>query len=333
MDQGFDPDKFIARIGQRLVENFDDARAGTTPVTVGDAMEQPVRDQLEQILPRGIAVGEGFIIDSEGGTSKQTDVILYERDICPKFSINDTPGTTFYPCEGVIAVGEVKSTLDRRTLRDAFEKIASVKKLQRRAIHDFMPHPTSGKPIVQRRNYGSLQTSPIVDITERPDLDGTSQIFGFVVAGELEVKAETFCDAFKHFSRETGDQFSPNMITILGGGLLTWGNLAKVKQQETRWSDQHKSYGVSETTGNEVGWEISWSAQGSALFRYSAEREAFRALVRWIRELYRSGKTSDARAFDHYFQHKDNLIATDHMYVPKYDITLEDLLQRVRAGQ
>ena len=188
--------KFIARIGQRLVEKFDYARAGTTPVTVGDAMEQPVRDQLEQILPRGIAVGEGFVIDSEGGTSKQTDVILYERDICPKFSINNTPGTTFYPCEGVIAVGEVKSTLDRRTLRDAFEKIASVKKLQRRATQNFMPHPTSGEPIVQRRNYGSLQTSPIVDITERPDLDGTAQIFGFVVAEELEGKAEIFCEAF-----------------------------------------------------------------------------------------------------------------------------------------
>ena len=139
MDQAFDPDKFIARIGQRLVEKFDYARAGTTPVTVGDAMEQPVRDQVEQILPRGIAVGEGFVIDSEGGTSKQTDMILYERDICPKFSINNTPGTTFYPCEGVIAVGEVKSTLDRRTLRDAFEKIASVKKLQRLRRTTFLP--------------------------------------------------------------------------------------------------------------------------------------------------------------------------------------------------
>ena len=122
----FDPDKFIARIGQRLVEQFDDARAATSPGTVGDAMEQPVRDQLEQILPRGIGVGESFVIDSAGGTSRQTDVILYEKEICPIFSVNNTPGTTYYPCESVIAIGEVKSTLDRGSLEDAFKKISSV---------------------------------------------------------------------------------------------------------------------------------------------------------------------------------------------------------------
>ena len=118
MTQTFDPDKFIARIGQRLVEQFDDARAATSPSTIGSAMEQPVRNQLEQILPRGIGVGSGFVIDSEGGTSRQTDVVLYEKDICPVFSVNNTPDTTYYPCEGVIAVGEIKSTLDKQRLGD-----------------------------------------------------------------------------------------------------------------------------------------------------------------------------------------------------------------------
>ena len=50
MDSGFDSDAFIRRIGERLVEEFKDARAGTTPSTVGSAAEQPVRDQLEQVL-------------------------------------------------------------------------------------------------------------------------------------------------------------------------------------------------------------------------------------------------------------------------------------------
>ena len=102
MDGTFDVDKHIARIGVRLVREFDEARAATSPTAVGDAMEFPVRKQLEQLLPRGIAVGSGFVIDSYGATSAQTDIVLYERDICPVFSINDTPGTTYYPCEGVI---------------------------------------------------------------------------------------------------------------------------------------------------------------------------------------------------------------------------------------
>ena len=83
MDNTFDVDKFIARIGTRLVEQFEDARAATSPAAVGDAMEQPVKDQLEQLLPRGIGVGSGFVIDSNGATSRQTDVVLYEKDILP----------------------------------------------------------------------------------------------------------------------------------------------------------------------------------------------------------------------------------------------------------
>ena len=333
MNQAFDTDKFIARIGQRLVNQFDDARAATTPVTVGDSMEQPVRTQLEQILPRGIAVGQGFVIDSQGGTSKQTDVILYERDICPTFSVNNTPETTYYPCEGVIAVGEVKSTIDRRTLRDAFEKIASVKKLQRRAVHEFMPHPTTGEPIPQQRSYGSLQTASIINIDSRTQSDSTTQIFGFVIAGDLKVSPETFCNTFKEFSRDLGDQLSPNMVAILNGGLLTCGNFTRVKQREIKWSEQRKTYGANETTGNDITWEISWSAQDSSLFRYDPEREAFRTLVRWIRQLYRQGKTSDASAFDHYFQPKSaTSVLANTIFIPKENRTLEELLQMARAG-
>ena len=156
VDNTFDVDAFITRIGKRLVAQFDDARTATSPSTVGAAMEQPVRKQLEQILPRGIAVGSGFVIDSGGNTSRQMDVVLYEKDICPVFSVNDTPETTYYPCEGVIAVGEIKSSLDRQSLKDAFKKIASVKRLKRFTIHHPGPCPTTGRLIVMDRNYGSL---------------------------------------------------------------------------------------------------------------------------------------------------------------------------------
>ena len=108
MKQGFDSGDYVKRVGERLVQQFAEARHATSPSTVGAAMEVPVRDQLGQILPQGIAVGSGFVIDSYGGTSRQCDVVLYERDICPVFSVNNTPETTYYPCEGVIAVGEVK---------------------------------------------------------------------------------------------------------------------------------------------------------------------------------------------------------------------------------
>ena len=131
MKGSFDAADFVRRIGRDLVRAFDDAREATTPELVGDAMEQPVRDRLEQILPRGIAVGSGCVIDTKGGTSRQMDVVLYEQGLCPVFCINDSPEATYYPAECVLAVGEVKSTIGKRELADSFEKIRSVKALHR----------------------------------------------------------------------------------------------------------------------------------------------------------------------------------------------------------
>ena len=200
MDNKFDVDKFIARIGTRLVEQFEDARAATSPAAVGDAMEQPVKDQLEQILPRGIGVGSGFVIDSNGATSRQTDIVLYEKDICPIFSINKTPGTTYFPCEGVIAVGQVKSLLTRSLLREEFGKIASVKRLQRYPVSAFMPHPTTGAPVALERGYGSLRTPSVIDMGEKDRSDETRQIFGFIMAGSVRMKTETLMREFLEFT-------------------------------------------------------------------------------------------------------------------------------------
>ena len=317
MDSAFDVDKHIARIGARLVREFDDARAATSPTAVGDAMEVPVKKQLEQLLPRGIAVGSGFVIDSHGGTSSQTDLVVYERDICPAFSINDTPGTTYYPCEGVIAVGQVKSTLTKKLLEDEFKKIASVKRLRRHPVHDVMPHPTTGAPMALHRSYGNIQNPSVIDITEKSETSSSRQIFGFIVAGKSQMQAASLRQAFVDFTCTTGDRLSPNIAVLLSGGLLTWGKVAKEKLREIKWSEQNKSYGLVETSGNQLTWQVSWSAQEADFLRYEEDTEPFRALIRWISEMYRRGETSDARAFDQYFQRKKASTPSQVDIIPK----------------
>ena len=317
MDSTFDVDRYVARIGTRLVQEFDDARAATSPTAVGDAMEWPVKKQLEQLLPRGIGVGSGFVIDSYGATSAQTDLVLYERDICPVFTINETPGTTYYPCEGVIAVGQVKSILTKKLLGDEFKKIASVKRLRRYPVHDFMPHPTSGAPISLHRSYGSMQTPSTVRIDTNKQTRVSRQIFGFIVAGESQMQADSLRDGFAAFTSTTGDGLSPNIAVVLRGGLLTWGNVSKEKIREITWSEKRKSYGVVETAGNRSVWEVSWSAQQAEFLRYVEDPEPFRALIRWIAEIYRTGETSDARAFDQYFQKKDAPVPSYINIIPK----------------
>ena len=53
-----------------------------------------------------------------------------EVETAPAFRVNDSPETTYYLCEGLIATGEVKSFMDKQKLEDAFEKITSVKLLR-----------------------------------------------------------------------------------------------------------------------------------------------------------------------------------------------------------
>ena len=135
----FNAPEYITRLGHSLIREFEEARRATTPQLIGEAIETPVRRRLEQALPRGIAVGSGCIIDSYGNCRRQQDIVLFERGICPVFSINDTPQSTYYPCEGVMAVIEVKSSVASTELEDAFEKIASVKRLRRHDVYSPSP--------------------------------------------------------------------------------------------------------------------------------------------------------------------------------------------------
>ena len=303
MSRTFDPDAFIRRIGERLVDEFKDAKAGTTPSTVGSAAEQPVRDQLEQVLPRGLGVGEGFVIDSYGGTSRQQDVVVYERDICPVFSVNRTAQTTYYPCEGVIAVGEIKSRLDGDSLEDAFRKVASAKELRRYDVTDLMPHPTTGEPIPLKRNYLSLHRDSVVRLDDGPERKERAQIFGFVLAGESRLSRETLVGKFSELSAGLVASVVPNLLVTLDGHAVRWGKVAKGERKEVRKS-AHGTYGVTVYKDGPEAWQDSWSVETATHAGGSGPPDPFRMLVRWMRQGAELGSTSDVRSFDRYFEEK-----------------------------
>ena len=309
MNRQFVPNTFIDRIGKRLVDQFDDARMATTPSLVGDAMETPVRVQLEQILPRGIAVGTGCVIDTYGGTSRQQDVVLYERDICPVFSINDTLETTYYPCEGVIAVGEVKSALDSQTLADAFLKVESVKRLQRRDILHPIPLRDTGRRFPIQRKYGSLHPDSVLDMSEREADDHRNQIFGFVLAGKLDVKVETLSASYLQLTRQTGDVCSPNLVTSLTGEQLVW---ATNKSPRRIYQQRDGKHGLTEVHD---AWGSAPAAQNATHVAIYCGEAAFRALIDWIYNAYIIGITSAAGAFEHYI--RGNIDSTLLGYVEK----------------
>lgn len=302
MKQGFDVEAFVKRVGERLVQQFDDARHATSPSTVGAAMETPVRDQLEQILPHGIAVGSGFVIDSYGGTSRQSDIVLYERDICPVFTVNNTPETTYYPCEGVIAVGEIKSMIDKKNLADAFEKAGSVKQLNRHYTTHPLPAPDSGKTIHLERKYGAVTTPTVLhenNTTSRSDPQ--RQILAFVLAGQSRLSAKSLCKQFWDFTQQHTSAFSPSLLATLDGNMLHWTGLTKRHEQLITVGDPaHAQRQVSQT--GPLRLDPKWSAKGAPFLRHQSDADAFGTLLQWIIGFYQQGVTTETSAFGRYFR-------------------------------
>ena len=93
----------------------------------GRAREVFVADLLAPLLYPTMGVCTGVIVDSEGNQSRQTDVIVFDRRIVPPLLLEASEG--MIPAESVLFAIEVKSSLDRREIRDAVEKGCALKDL------------------------------------------------------------------------------------------------------------------------------------------------------------------------------------------------------------
>ena len=273
MESTFDAAEFVKDIGVLLVHAYDGARKATTPGLVGSAIEKPVRRLLSSVLPRGLSVGTGCVVDSYGGTSRQMDIVLYERDICPVYRVNDTPEATYFPCEGVVAVGEVKAAIDSSKLDDSFEKIESVKAL-RRHWDEFQPTVPGEK---RYRQYGiAANVAGIRSANENEERE-QNEVFGFVLAGTSKLTPESLVKRYENRARTNGASSCPNVLATMDGAYVRpfisdGGDYAIVKR--------------SFHTGDRVGYY-----EGTASFSH---------LVDELYEAYRYGHTAPLAAFRRY---------------------------------
>jgi hypothetical protein len=137
------------------------------PGESGTAREKALRALLSRYLPERAAIGSVFVIDATGDQSRQVDVVIYDRAYGVDFEV---VGKHFFPCETVLAVGEVKSQItSTERLREALGNIASVKSLDRRStmpitgpglstqtLVQFDPTKNQSRPDLRFRIYGSL---------------------------------------------------------------------------------------------------------------------------------------------------------------------------------
>lgn len=99
------------------------------PVAKGDVAEDTWRDLLKRVLPSRFSIGAGFVIDAHKQVSEQIDCIIYDNVYTPTFW--GEGGYRFVPAESVHAVFEIKQNISLEFLRQASNKIESVRTLHR----------------------------------------------------------------------------------------------------------------------------------------------------------------------------------------------------------
>jgi hypothetical protein len=104
----------------------------THPSTLGEVNENYFIDVLRKYLPSRYAVDTGIVIDSNGTTSDQIDVIIYDNQYTP--TLLDQQSHRFVPAEAVYSVFEVKPTINKPYLEYAGEKAESVRRLIRTTV-------------------------------------------------------------------------------------------------------------------------------------------------------------------------------------------------------
>jgi len=171
------------------------------PGEQGKDREEVVRAFLRRNLPKRYEISTGFVFDANGQVSEQIDIVIADALVCTLFET--AGGIRFFPCEAVVAVGQVKSSMTSESvMRAALENLESVKRLDRSAgghAHD----ETSRQQIDQLNDH-------------------THQIFTFLFVAGRALAKDTATLQLMEFVIERGADLWPNVVIALDKYLLTY---------------------------------------------------------------------------------------------------------------
>lgn len=128
----------------------------------GEFRERIIENFLQPFLPSCYGVGSGEIFASNGASSKQIDVVLYDNTFSNVLFRNGS--NSLFPCESIFGTIEVKSDLNTSELEKSIENVMSVKRLERDSsdILDFLPFRRLN--IGKGLTYNSTVMNPYVGI-------------------------------------------------------------------------------------------------------------------------------------------------------------------------
>lgn len=224
------------------------------PVEVGDNAELQWIAMLGGFLPKRYAIAKAFVIDVNGTTSEQLDVVVYDQQYSPQIFRNPN-GTVYVPAESVYAAFDAKQELDRENVLYAAEKVASVRRMERTTA----PIPHAGgiyAPKEPPRILGGILT---LESSWKPPL-GDALLKAIRDSGDDATRLEIGCAAnagtFRtlindgnEISLETWDNPAGTLVWFVTRLLATLQAMATVPTIDiARWADVALAEGLSDPT-------------------------------------------------------------------------------------
>ncbi len=161
----------------------------------GDNREDAFVDFLVEYLPQKYGVGRGEVISPYNDVSGEIDIIIYDNDHCPLFL--KSPSHSLYPMESVFGAISMKSHLDSEELKDAYQNIASLKKITSKQNFTHSPNPGM-----------EIGLAPVVPVTA---------IFAYAANRSLDAIAKQV----QKLDDELDDiNLRPDFVVVLGLGIV-----------------------------------------------------------------------------------------------------------------
>ena len=198
--QKFSLQRLVEAAGNKMRADLEELMVDH-PGELGVGREEVFRRFLRSYLPPRFEISTGFVFDSHGEVSKQLDVIIANGMESRCFET--AGGNRYYPCETVVAVGQVKSALtSRKELDSALDNLESVKRLDRSAAGRAFD-PKWGEAIDHKVNH-------------------LHQIFTFLFVSGRSLSRETMHDELWHRVLRSAPHVWTNVVVALERYLVTF---------------------------------------------------------------------------------------------------------------
>lgn len=136
------------------------------PGEFGMYREEICESFIRPITPSYLGIENGFVITRDGQISKQCDILIYDSHVTPI----SPHFKRFFPIETTLAIGEIKSVIQKNDLFLALKRLADIKRYRLEVK----------EPVILRRDFSCKEKS------YDPKIIPYDQIFTFLICEKFD---------------------------------------------------------------------------------------------------------------------------------------------------